>query len=86
MWKKILTGVGLLGLPVLVLIVHITTSGASPGGNWFAIPIYAVFFFPPFWLVCLVGGLIGLGIGALIDGTPKMPTKPLQESDTDSMV
>lgn len=73
MWKMILSSFGFLTLPVLVLFAHLTSS-PSAGGNW-GLTILVLFFLPLFWLVCLGGGLIGLGIGALIDVTPKVPTK-----------
>jgi hypothetical protein len=77
MWKLILSSFGFLTLPVLVLFAQLT-SGPQLGEGWGSFPAYALFFFPLFWAICLGAGLIGLGIGALIDGTPKVPTKPNQ--------
>jgi hypothetical protein len=74
MWKTILSSFGFLTLPVLVLFTH-WTSRPSP-----SLPILVLFFLPLFWLVCLGGGLLGLGIGALIDVTRAVPTKAKPES------
>ncbi|MFT3880276.1 MAG: hypothetical protein QM703_11515 [Gemmatales bacterium] len=83
MWKTILSSFGFLTLPVLVILLHLTSPPST--GGWYNIPIYALFFFPLFWVVCVVGGLIGLGIGALIDGTPAVPTKSEEQPETKSL-